>query len=244
MEPGINELVEALLLEDNVEVVIVAPKFNQSGSSDQTSPFNELSEEAASTVPGNRPATAIASSDMTGPRNGSGSPADAVRWALIQQDLSPDLVISGTNTGQNVGPASTLSGTVGAARTARRMAVLAIATSTGFGSPPDYATAVDKTMTLFNEWRLGERPNTLITVHSINIPTCEVGFSLRGTIESVLTVGGCVPQNNDWISASCNPNTNNPVVEIVDGQTDVEAFHNGYVSIADVGSANASMCTP
>ncbi len=234
---GMDELVEALILEPNVTVTVVAPKFNQSGSSNQTSPISELSEEIATTLSG-YPATAIASTNMNPPRNGSGSPADAVLWALQQQNLSPDLVISGTNKGQNVGQLSSFSGTVGAARTARRSGVPAIATSTGgevnvIVGPFDFPTAVAETLKLFREWRLGQRDSSILTVESINIPSCETGFSLRGTIESVLTVGGCIPANSDAASQSCDPAAGVPVV---DGATDVEAFHNGYVSIADVTS--------
>jgi 5'-nucleotidase len=243
---GIDELVEALILEPNVSVTVVAPKLNQSGSSDQTSPISELSEvDPPLTTLSGYPAISIESTDLDPPRNGSGSPADAVRWGLIQKNLSPDIVISGTNAGQNVGPASAASGTVGAARTARRSGVPAIATSTGgevnILGPYDYPTSVDETLKLFREWRLGERPNTIFTVHSINIPSCETGFSLRGTIESVLTVGGCIPPTNDWLTQSCDPGAGVPVV---DGATDVEAFHNGYVSIADVGRATVGTCPP
>lgn len=241
---GMDVLVEALRLEPNVTVTVVAPKFNQSGSSNQTSPISELSEEVATTASG-YPATAIASTDLDPPRNGSGSPADSVLWALKQQNLSPDIVISGTNRGQNVGQLSNLSGTVGAARMARQRGVPAIATSTGGEvnvviGPFDYVTAVSETMDLFRDWRLGLRDSSILTVESINIPSCETGFSLRGTIESVLTVGGCIPPNSDATSQSCDPGAGVPVA---DGATDVEAFHNGYSSIANVTSSfNVPIC--
>ncbi len=243
---GIDTLVEALRLEPNVNVTVVAPKLNQSGSSNQTSPVSELSEEVASTLSG-YPATAIASTNLSPPRNGSGSPADAVLWALGQQKLSPDLVISGTNKGQNVGPFAALSGTVGAARTARQRGVPSIATSTGgevniIVGPFDFVTGVSETMKLFREWRLGLRNNSVTTVESINIPSCEATFSLRGTIESVLTVGGCIPPDSDAALQSCDPSAGVPVV---DGATDVQAFHNGYVSIANVGwDYSAPNCSP
>jgi 5'-nucleotidase len=243
---GIDTLVEALRLEPNVTVTVVAPKLNQSGSSNQTSPVSELSEEVASTLSG-YPATAIASTNLSPPRNGSGSPADAVSWAFRNQNLSPDIVISGTNKGQNIGLFSTLSGTVGAARRARIGGVPAIATSTGgevniLVGPFDFATATSETLNLFRDWRLGLRNNSVTTVESINIPSCETGFSLRGTIESVLTVGGCIPSNPDIASQSCDPGIGVPVA---DGATDVEAFHNGYVSIANVGSTySAQSCAP
>ncbi|MDC0363077.1 5'/3'-nucleotidase SurE, partial [Halioglobus sp.] len=243
---GIDTLVEALRLEPNVSVTVVAPKFNQSGSSNQTSPVSELSEEASNTLSGYA-ATAIASTDLSPPRNGSGSPADAVSWALGQQNLSPDLVISGTNKGQNIGAFAALSGTVGAARTARQKGVPSIATSTGgeaniIVGPFDFATATTETLSLFRDWRLGLRTNSVTAVESINIPSCETGFPLRGTIESVLTVAGCIPSNPDIVSQSCDPGIGDPAA---DGATDVEAFHNGYVSIANVGwDYSAQNCPP
>ena len=243
---GIDTLVEALRLEPNVSVTVVAPKFNQSGSSNQKSPVSELSEEASNTLSGYA-ATAIASTDLSAPRNGSGSPTDAVLWALQQQKLSPDIVISGTNKGQNIGQFSRLSGTVGAARQARGFGIPAIATSTGgevniVVGPFDFATATSETLKLFRDWRLGLRTNSVTAVESINIPSCETGFFLRGIIESVLTVDGCIPSNPDIGSQSCDPGIG---VVVADGATDVDAFHNGYVSIANVGSTySAQNCAP
>jgi len=241
MAPGIDALVNALYLEPNVVVRVVAPAANQSGSGDQVSPVSELSAMATTTASG-KPATAIESTNLDPPRNGSGSPADSVLWAINQMHLTPDIVISGTNAGQNVGTFSNLSGTVGAARTARNNGVPAIATSTGGETnilgPYDFPTSVDETVKLFREWRLGRRPNTVTTVESINVPSCAVsGYPLRGTLETVLTVGGCIPSGPAG-SQSCDPL--NPVV--VDGATDVEAFHNGYVSIADVTTGKFPVC--
>ena len=242
---GIDALVEALYLEPNTVVRVVAPRFNQSGSSDQVSPVSELFVDTGVTATtSGKPATAIASTNLSPPRNGSGSPADTVLWAIKQMNLTPDVVLSGTNAGQNVGVFAAASGTVGAARTARKNGVPAIATSTGgennlLAGPFDYPTSVTETMKLFRDWRLGKRPNSVTTVESINVPSCAVsGNPLRGTLETVLTVGGCVPQDSDVSSQSCDPL--NPV--IVAGDTDVNAFHNGYVSIADVTTTKYLAC--
>ena len=51
----------------------------------------------------------------------------------------PDVVLSGINQGQNLGALSDVSGTVGAARTAARHGIPALAVSQGTGNPPDYA---------------------------------------------------------------------------------------------------------
>ncbi|MBI3246351.1 MAG: 5'/3'-nucleotidase SurE [Deltaproteobacteria bacterium] len=70
----------------------------------------------------------------------AGSPADAVEVGLsvVFANKPPDLVISGTNVGQNVGAATVHSGTVGAAVTALNDGVPAIAVSTEI----DFATNV------------------------------------------------------------------------------------------------------
>jgi len=242
MAEGIDALVEALYLEPNVVVNVVAPKFNQSGSGAQVSPVSELSAELTTTLSG-KPATAIASTNLSPPRNGSGSPADSVLWAIKQMYLTPDVALSGTNEGQNVGGFSGASGTVGAARAARNNGVPAIATSTGSevgisAGPWDYETGVEETIKLFRDWRLGLRSNTVTTVESINIPSCPTGFSVRGVLETVLTVGGCIPSTIYPPPRTCDPGA--PVV--ADGATDVQAFHYGYVNITDLGTTAPPSC--
>jgi len=70
----------------------------------------------------------------------AGSPADAVEVGLsvVFATKPPDLVISGTNIGQNIGAATVHSGTVGAAVTALNDGVPAIAVSTEI----DFATNI------------------------------------------------------------------------------------------------------
>ena len=86
------------------EVTVVAPATNQSGTGGQTTP-GPLTVTDATTASG-YPAKAVA-----------GFPADTVIWALDQGGVTqkPDLVVSGINFGQNLGPAVAISGTVGAA---------------------------------------------------------------------------------------------------------------------------------
>jgi 5'/3'-nucleotidase SurE len=70
-----------------------------------------------------------------------GTPADAVTIGLahILRETPQDLVISGTNAGQNLGTSTNGSGTVSAAIAASRRGVPAIATSAGLG--PDSGDA-------------------------------------------------------------------------------------------------------
>ncbi|MFK7731748.1 MAG: 5'/3'-nucleotidase SurE [Pseudomonadales bacterium] len=223
---GIDAIIEALFALPNVSVDIVAPLDEQSGSSDGTTqPPNTTSGSAVTTLSG-RAAIAVASTDTTPPRNGSGSPADSVIYALDILKLTPDIVISGINAGQNIGPLSALSGTVGAARTAARKGVRSIATSQGgILSAPDFPAGVAATMALLEDWRLGREIYGFDNVLSINIPTCDPGLSPRGALDTVVAqdVNGRNVLMQDCASTETVIND------------DIDAFNNGFISITDVG---------
>lgn len=70
-----------------------------------------------------------------------GTPADAAVIGLVHilRDARPDLVVSGTNAGQNLALSTNSSGTVSAAIAASRYGVPAIATSAGTGPDADAA---------------------------------------------------------------------------------------------------------
>ncbi len=112
--PGLEILAAALTVAGH-EVAVVAPRSNQSGSGTSL--------------------TSAGSIDFINVRDGvwavSGTPADAVLLTLagVMPMESPDLVISGPNFGQNVGANTLQSGTVGAALTAAKSGVPAIALS-------------------------------------------------------------------------------------------------------------------
>ena len=114
--PGIDALVNGLLELDDVELKLVAPAENQSGSSDKTTEGDLVSEDSA-TASGYQGVAVY------------GYPADAVNVALEDLGIVPHLVIVGVNLGHNVGPFAVTSGTVGAARTAARAGYPAVATS-------------------------------------------------------------------------------------------------------------------
>lgn len=73
-----------------------------------------------------------------------GTPADAAQIGLahLLRETPQDLVISGTNAGQNLGSSTNASGTVNAALVAARYGVPAIATSAGIGGDAAHAYAV------------------------------------------------------------------------------------------------------
>jgi 5'-nucleotidase len=223
---GIDALVEGLYGIPNIVVHVVAPLANQSGSGDTvTRPGYTVSASSVLT-PGGKPATAIASTDPQRP-NGSGSPADTVLYAFNVLQLSPEMVLSGINQGQNMGSIVGLSGTVGAARTARRNGVPAIATSQGFsqGSGEDFPTGTTATLALLEEWRLGRTVHTNASVLNINIPTCVSGYTVRGTVQTVVATNA-----NNYTLQDCSSTA--PANSVI---SDVDAFNKGFIGIADVG---------
>jgi 5'/3'-nucleotidase SurE len=213
--PGIDALVEALRKVPGVAVTVVAPAENQSGTSDHANPDpSSLTTTETTTESGYR-AIAV-----------NGYPADSVVWALdggVKQ--RPDLVVSGINSGENVGSFASLSGTFGAARTAARNGVRALAVSQGIGDPPDFPTGAD----LAIDWvgqrrktllaRRGKAPAALVPVDTLNVPTCTNG-SVRGLV--TVPIASNAPTPSDCTSTLLNP------------KTDVEGFVNGYATLTQL----------
>jgi 5'-nucleotidase len=174
---GIDALVEGLLTLDEVEVTVSAPLENQSGTSDNEEPGDQPESEA--TLISGYPATAV-----------DGFPADSVLQGLADAEEPPHLVISGINEGQNIGPLTELSGTVGAARTGARAGIPALAVSQGLflneGPEPDYPSAVELVLAWVEEHRAelvaAEPVDGVADVTNLNVPTCPAG-ELRELIE-------------------------------------------------------------
>ncbi len=162
--PGIDVLVTALSALDDVEIVVVAPAEDQSGSSDTTTP------DGAPFVPG---ATA---SGVEGTAV-SGFPADSVITALDELGIEPHLVVSGVNQGQNVGPLAAISGTVGAARTAIRRGIPAVAASAGLVDGADFAAGAALVVAWIEENRTAIADGSIgaDAVVSFNVPECTAG---------------------------------------------------------------------
>jgi 5'-nucleotidase len=208
---GIGAVVDALLELEDVEVTVVAPFKNQSGQGENTTTGElEVTEE---TMPNGQAATAV-----------HGRPADAVIHALETMGLEPDLVVSGTNEGQNYGPFSTLSGTVGAAKAAVRRGVPALAVSTGFGEPPDHEVAAELAIAWVEEHREAILAGDAeLQVVSINVPTCATG-ELRGELD--LPTATALLDGVDALKpVDCSVTT--PEADL---KSDVEAFHAGFAN--------------
>ncbi len=211
--PGIDALVEALRDDPQLELVVVAPAETQSGSGDATT----VGATAA-------PAATASGFDAIAV---AGKPADAVVHALdvVFAGTEPDLVISGINEGQNLGPIVDISGTVGAARTASRLGIPSLAVSQGLapeGTEPDYEAGVAAVL----EW-LADNLDALEDglVVNINVPTCATG-EVRGTVEvptAIDTANGNPVQVADCASTLADP------------PDDIAAFNAGFVAVSEPG---------
>ena len=215
--PGINAVVQGLRTVPHVRVSVVAPLTNQSGTGEKMTPSSggALVTSKTDTASG-YPATAV-----------HGYPADTVVWAIEDHGLSfrPDLVVSGINFGQNIGPLAALSGTVGAAREAVSLGVPAIAASQGVdnGADPDFSEAVP----FVENWVIEHRAE--LVAHSygrntleanLNVPTC-AGGSVRGPVTTVMAASGNASATTTVDCTSTSTSYSN----------DLEAFELGFSTL-------------
>jgi 5'-nucleotidase len=209
---GIDAVVEALRQEPNVEVTVVAPLKNQSGTGGKTTPGQLVATDA--TTKSGYPAKAI-----------DGYPADTVTWALGGGlDFRPDIVISGNNAGQNLGPYVDISGTVGAARAAARAGIPAVAISQGLADPTDYPTGSK----VLIDWLRAHRAdlaqltpgNAPAGVLSFNVPSCPAATPMRGVKE--ITTAKDVGTRN-ILDVNCASTATNFT-------DDIDAFANGFAT--------------
>ena len=167
---GLDTLVEALLTLEDVEVTVSIPLEDRSGTSDNTEPGEQPTSEV--TTLSGYPATAV-----------DGFPADAVEQGLASMAEPPHLVVTGINYGQNIGPLTELSGTVGAARTGGRAGIPSLAVSQGIfvngGPEPDYPAAAELALAWINEHRdelvAADPVDGVAAVTNLNVPTCPSG---------------------------------------------------------------------
>lgn len=209
---GMDAVVRALSALANVEVIVISPLDDQSGSSDRVSDTPPpVTEET--TVSG-FPARAVA-----------GFPADSIVYAFSDGVLAqrPHLVVTGLNEGQNIGPAVLLSGTVGAARTAVRQGVPALATSQQFADELDYETGARFVVA----WVEANREQLLagslpVQTYNLNVPSCPEGEP-RGVVE-VPVLGDLA--GRDYMAVS------DCVGDVDEPDNDVDALQRGWVSLS------------
>jgi 5'-nucleotidase len=219
--PGIDTVVQALRKLPRVTVKVVAPATNESGTGSKTT-AGTLTTMKVKTLSG-YPAIAV-----------QGYPADTIRAALGQLHLHPNLVVSGVNFGQNLGPVLDLSGTVGAARAAAVQGIPAVASSQGIGNPvafPVTAKAVIKWITA-NRSKLTVTKTPKKTIVNINGPSCGTTGSPRGTVNVPAASTG-----NPIAASDCSSTATNP-------PDDVTALAEGYIVVDTVPATSTSTTTP
>jgi 5'-nucleotidase len=211
---GIDALVRGLEKLPDVEVEVVAPATDRTATGGQSTE-GDIGYEDAETRSGH-PAVAV-----------DGFPADTITVALDELDLEPDLVMSGINAGQNLGPVVDVSGTVGAARAAARRGIPALAISQGIGDGFDYPQGVDYAL----DWLADHRDEIRAdgddgddgpaVVTSLNVPSCSTGEA-RGVVEvppaDAGTPEAVVPQD-------CTVTGPAP-------DSDVAGFNDGYATLS------------
>jgi len=212
---GIDAVARALAALPNTAVHIVAPAANQSDTGGKTT-VGDVSHDETTTASGLK-ATEV-----------SGFPADAVAVALNDLGLEPDLVVSGINEGQTLGPVVDLSGTVGAARAAATRGIPALAASQGLGDTYNYAPAVTQVL----NWVAAHRSALLASpsagtpaVANLNIPNCFAGGSVRGLRELASEPKDTVPPTV-LVAQTCR-STASPADEI-------GAFNAGFATLTSV----------
>jgi 5'-nucleotidase len=221
--PGIDAAVKALVALPNTKVTVVAPAANQSGTGGKTT-SGTLTATSATTASG-YPAKAVA-----------GYPADTIVWAIDDKGISvhPDLVVSGINFGQNIGPLADLSGTVGAARAAVSRGIPALAVSQGLdnGLQPDFTQGAAQLTAWVTDHRtalLNHKSGTALPQGNLNVPTCANG-NIRGPINAPAATS---LTGIDVTAVNCSSTTTNPA-------NDAEAFVEGFAVIAPLGTASGS----
>ncbi len=216
--PGIRALVDSLV--SIAAVVVAAPEGQQSGVSHGIRLSNPITVDEFS----NKHGIEWYAIDAR--------PATAMRLALDALiDTLPDLVVSGINTGDNVGLTSWLSGTVAAAREAAFHGVPAIAVSMGAGTYEDYEAAAGFMKTLVQQLREGGaiEPGMFLNV---NVPAAS-----SRPFMGVRVVRQSVAPNTSSYEPRTSPRRRlyfwdswQPAFDDVDG-TDLYGFNRGYIVI-------------
>lgn len=149
--PGLRQL--SATLERRAEIIVVAPERDQSGSSNSLTLRRPLRVRNAD--------------------NGyyfvDGTPTDCVHLAvtgLMQHE--PDMVISGINSGANLGDDLLYSGTVAAAMEGRFLGFPALAVSLAGGRSQHFQTAADVVVRILE--MLERNPLAKDTILNVNVP--------------------------------------------------------------------------
>ena len=227
--PGIVMLAEAAKAFG--DVTVVAPDGQRSGMSQHISVHGDMIVSRAVDFP---------LEDVEAYQI-NGTPADCVRvglWAVMKE--KPDLVLSGVNTGFNVGFDTAYSGTVGAAKEAVFLGVPAIAFSSGgdtyLPDVEDYLEPIIRDLLA--------RPIDPWAFWNVNFPKCHKD-EIRGIKED------CFPAHAVYYQTSYEPKGKEDdgmhyQIRICFPQaqeecSDIQALLDGYISIGRIGNLRPSV---
>lgn len=218
--PGIDAMVQALRSVPDTTVIVAAPAQNQSGTGGRTTPGG--APAAPATTASGYAATAV-----------SGFPADSVNWALGPGGIgvTPDVVVSGINMGQNLGRTVDKSGTVGAARAAAAKGIPALAVSQGLAERPDFPTAATLVLDWLKEHRadlLSGKRATPARVENLNVPTCTAG-----RVKGVIDVPVDTTADGKFDPVDCTVDAARPT-------NDIAAFAAGYAPLSELSVSPAT----
>lgn len=153
--PGLRALRDALLELGDVQVV--APLMEQSGVSHRITYLHPIMVRE------------VREEDAHFGWAVDGSPADCVKMGVLEFcPRRPDLIVSGINSGANVGINVIYSGTVAAAIEGAFFGITSIAVSLAQGTPPDYPAAAQRAVRLIGQIR--ERGPSPGSLWNINLP--------------------------------------------------------------------------
>ncbi len=212
--PGLKALFEST--KQHGDITIVAPNENKSGASGSLT----LSKEITVRTSGKRCFVV------------DGTPVDCVHIGLNGLlDDEPDMVLSGINSGSNLGDDVLYSGTVGAALEGRRLAYPGIAISMVGSEPEHYLTAGEVASAIISEVKNNPLPSH--TILNINVPDMAMG-DLNGY---KITRLGYRARSHPVIKISANDNCRQYRIGTIGSAadsgpgTDFSAVYDGYVSI-------------
>ena len=215
--PGIRCLADAV--ESVAKVTVVAPDRDRSGASNSLTLDSPLRARRAD----------------NGYTYVEGTPTDCVHLAitgLLEEE--PDMVVSGINSGANLGDDVIYSGTVAAAMEGRFLGLPAIAVSMASFQPAHYATAAQVVLDLLVKLKREPVPaETILNVNVPDLPYDELqGWEVtrlgrRHKSEPVICEQDPRGRPIYWVGPAGSEQDAGP-------GTDFHAVRNGYVSVTPI----------
>lgn len=229
-DPGLLALQQCIKEIPDAEILVVAPETNRSASGHAITMHQPLRIKPGRMADGGLGYAC------------SGTPADCVRLAIAGtvDNIVPDLVISGINSGHNMGIDIHYSGTAACAREAAINGVPAIATSTVFRNSVSNIEAVYNTVAVaarqLAEYVLanGLAPNLFLNVNAPGLTSAEAkGMRMTSVGERRYKLNS--DKREDplgypyyWPYSGRGPS------DVYDVDTDVGAVAEGYISVTPV----------